>query len=93
MVAGDDGRQLLKVLLQQRFIAEHEPRALHHRGLRPPDIRLSRSRHRLGHLRRPRERDFVEHVFRCRVVDGECRRVRLAPVTGNQIGNHGHSSS
>ena len=32
MVAGDDGRQFLKVLLQQRFIAEHQSRALHHWG-------------------------------------------------------------
>ncbi len=93
MVAGDEGCQLLSVFLEQRFIAEHEPRALHHRGLRPPDIRLRRGRHRLGHLRGSRERDLIEYVFRGRVVDRECRRVRVAPVTGDQIGNHGHSSS
>jgi hypothetical protein len=92
MVTGDEGRQLFKVFLQQRFIAEHQPRAFHYGGARPSGIRFSRGCHGLCHLRGSGERDLVEHVFRGRVVDGECWGVWLAPVAGDQIGNHGRSS-
>ena len=92
VMAGHDGRQVLEAGLQQLFVAEHEPHALHDRSARPGREGARRGLHGGVDLGRARERHLLDDLGGGRVVDGQRLPIRPPPLTSDQVRHHGSPS-
>ena len=95
VMAGDDRGQLLEVLLEQSFVAEHEADAFHDRRAGPRLVRGGCRPDGRVDLVASGERDLVDDLARRGVVDGESLSPtwRQPPLRADKIWNQSRTTS